>query len=288
MILKTAPNDNWLIDTRNTEVKQQDEITKKVNRLTRVPRNSPVLVNQTFVATAGGPINGGYRAVQNLSVDANGYAGTSFPAGPGVATKPAQDFKLANVNDAQLDVSLTIPIINASGYPGYADSNFDIDFYFQLAMIENTNGNPYIDWIDDGFDTLISAKFTCSFFEDPDPLNLVNQFRFSFANSNQNFRLFDTAPDIATGGNPSITADPSKITPQQLDQIINKSNSYFYFLGFDVAQRNALGVNNQAYFDDLFNNGLGVPGDLFNIFGLRVDCNLSFFGTASNYETFNS
>jgi hypothetical protein len=294
MILKTAPNNNWLIDTRNTEIKQQDEITKKVNRLTRVPRNSPAVVTQKI------------EQLVNLAPSGLGFIpplvdfGGTFGSNSGFfvwATEPIGEWlhfierppnlKLANTNDVRLTINLST-VGDFTAFSTVADSIYNVDFYTSIRIGQNIEGRNFGGAF--GFNAspyntqLLTQKHV--FTHDP----AVGPSDYKFTNSTVELALSDVIQSRNYLPNPFITelpsflTDPTKIQQFQYDKLISENVTFYIDWGFSFDSYSLLTGNNKTHFEEVS----GYPSFSVGRFGASLSFILSYFGTSSNYETFNS
>jgi hypothetical protein len=287
MILKTAPNDNWLIDTRDIATRQQDELNKKVNRLTRVPRNSPAVVNQSFDVT----YNDGLGDSITPAKDEQPGGFFAFPVSPPItawyqAIQPPSFYNLSNVNDVKLNISLANVL---DGNAVVASSSYSVDFYLSVYLLENINGQFSI-----GSDFNVS-RYNISLFQvkqtySHDPS--ISTTDYSFTNSEKTLFLSDTIPARNYAPDPpdypDFTVNPEKIMKFQLD-LIKQQPVYLYLdWGFNVTQANALATANKQHFRVMVGNFDNTPPSPFGgLLASKIKFNLAYSGTSSTYELLN-
>jgi hypothetical protein len=287
MILKTAPNDNWLIDTRNTEVKQQDELTKKVNRLTRVPRNSPAKESQKVTLQQDTFDPTGLFVPNDLTFSGNNkgfyFRSNHGPTGYELSLlqNPQDGFRMANINDVTLRIALGTAG-DLSGFSTNSANDYSIDFYVSISAfeVENTQIIPNATQLP------TETQFLCIKFE---YTHLASQDPsvFTWDRSVVNLRLSDTIPlrsNLTKSAYPDFdnsnaNANPEKITVEQLENL--KTKDYFIWgeVGYDPVQYAALPTGDQAHFDPLFKTN--------RIVSLQCDAIFTYFGTAATYKLIN-
>lgn len=285
MKLTTAPNNNYLIDTRPTKDRFLSDMKNKVDRLTRVPRNTPSSASQQFSIVYNG---GTGNAPTPSKVEEPGGVFV-FPVSPPLSpwykfiNDPAF-YGLTNVNNVQLNVSLFNVL---EGNLVVADSLYTVDFYLTIFMSENINGQFVFgsDFNTSSYNTtLLQLKQTYT--HDP----AISTLHYEFSNANTTLNLSDyilSRNIIQQFGFPDFTTDPTKIMKFQYDKIL-ESPVYFYCdWGYDDVQAKALTGNNLNHFKVMVGDFTGSPPTFGGLLASTINISVNYSGTFADYEPIN-
>lgn len=211
-----------------------------------------------------------------------GYYGSSFFTGVDSLPNPEQFYKLSQIREVGMSVGIIADARDFGGYsPPVGITNFSIDFYLSLVLVEATNGNavarlftsddnPYI------IGRLVTIPFTFTF-------SAVDPLAFTIANPVKNFRLSDTVNRTFVVNMPDFSTNPTKITTVQYNQLTTKNNMLASFFGWNDDQYLLLSAENKLLFDDFFNKGIGVAPDDSQLFGIGVEVSFVYFGIGATF-----
>jgi hypothetical protein len=273
------PLDSYLSDTRNPGDKMVSSLIKNVKSLTENPINSTTVPSLTLRLQNLAPLS----TPQIQLLEESGFYTTSFfrnQSNPIPA--PTSQYKTALINEIQLFTNVTAEAPSLGGFsPIVGVTDFTLDFYLSLWLFRADNGNITTQFLanilDDESIRLMSIKYTFNFFA-------LDQPNFTISNSSQSFRLRDTIPSRPSG--PDFTTNPTKITVDQYNRLVNSDNILSNMFGFDSTQFSSLSVPNQDLILFLFGDssiydpstGLGSA-----IFSINVNAAISYFGITAAY-----
>lgn len=273
------PLNSYLSDTRSPGDKMVSNLVKNVKSLTENPINSTTVPSLTLrlqnLTTASEP--------QTQLLSELGFYTTSFfrnPSNPLPA--PTNQYKANLINEIQLFTNVTAEAPSLGGFaPIVGVTDFTLDFYLSLWLFRADNGNITTQFLanilDDESIRLMSIKYTFNFFA-------LNQPNFTISNSSQSFRLRNTIASRPRG--PDFTANPTRITVEQYNRLVNNDNILSNMFGFDSTQFAALSAPNRDLilflFGDysIYNPATGVGSA---IFAINVNAAISYFGVTAAY-----
>jgi hypothetical protein len=261
----------------NVKSKQYQFFDKVKENLQQGVLNTPNIASTKIRVQ---PIN--VNKPQNLLYPELGYYLSSFFTGVDSLPNPEQFYKLSQIREVGMSVSIIADAGDLGGYsPPFGITNFSIDFYVSLVLVEAINGNAVAGFFASGdnpyiIGRLVTIPFTFTF-------SAVEPLAFTIANPVKNFRLSDTVNRTFVAGSPNFTTNPTKITTEQYTQLTTKNNILFSFFGWNDDQYLLLSAANKLLFDDFFNRGLGVAPNDFQLFGIGVEVSFVYFGIGATF-----
>lgn len=273
------PLDSYLSDTRSPGDKMVSNLVKNVRSLTENPINSTTVPSVTIRLQNLTP-----AAIPQIQLLSElGFYTTSFFRNQSTPLPaPTNQYKTTLINEIQLFTNVTAEAPGLGGFaPIVGVTDFTLDFYLSLWLFRADNGNITTQFLanilDDESIRLMCIKYTFNFFA-------LDQINFTISNSSQSFRLRDTLISRPTG--PDFTTDPTKITVDQYNRLVNNDNILFNMFGFDGTQFSALSLPNQDLIlflfgdDSIYDPSTGVGSAAFAI---NVNAAISYFGVTAAY-----
>jgi len=261
-------------ETKSSQYRFFDNVKKK---LQQGVLNTPNIASTKIRIQ---PIN--INQPQRLVYPELGFYISSFFTSVDSLPNPEQFYKLSQIREVGMSVGIIADAGDLGGYsPPVGISNFSIDFYLSLVLVEAINGNVVAGFFTSGdnpyvIGRIFSVPFTFTF-------STVEPLAFTITSPVKNFRLSDTVNRTFVAGTPDFRTDPTKITTAQYNQLTTKNNILASFFGWNDDQYLLLSAANKLLFDDFFNKGIGVAPNDSQLFGIGVEVSFTYFGIGATF-----